>query len=403
MKTVLVLGGGVGGVVTANALRRTLDRADRVVVVDRQPDQLFAPSLLWLMVGRRQPARLARPIAELLNPGIEFVRATVREIDPDQRRVVTEAGELGGDAIVVALGAQLAPEASPGYAETAHDFFTVPGASSFRDALGRFGGGRVAVTVTSLPFKCPAAPYEAAFLIDAALRERGIRERTEIDVYTPEPAPMPVAGPALGRAVVALLEQRGIRYHPDRPVQGYDPERHRILFADGTSAKVDLLAATPPHRAPDAVRESGLANAAGWIPVDRETLETGREDVFAIGDVTAVQLVNGKLLPKAGVFAHGEALVVAERIAARFGRGREARFDGLGYCWVELGAGRAAFAVGQFFAQPDPRLTLRRPRRIWHLGKVLFERYWLGSRLERRLAGLGLQLGARALGLSSRL
>jgi len=403
MNTVLVLGGGVGGVVAANALRRTLDPAARVVVVDSRPEQLFAPSLLWLMVGRRQPTRLQRPIAELLGPGIELVRATVREIDPDRRRVVTDAGELEGDAIVVALGAQLAPEASPGYGDAAHDFFTIEGASSFRDALRRFEGGRVAVTVTALPFKCPAAPYEAAFLVDAALRERGIRERSEIDVYAPEPAPMPVAGPVLGRAVVALLEQRGIRYHPDRPVQGYDPERRLILFADGTAAEVDLLAATPPHRAPDAVRASGLANAAGWIPVDRETLETGRENVFAIGDVTAVQLANGKLLPKAGVFAHAEALVVAERIAARFGRGREARFDGLGYCWVELGAGQAAFAVGQFFAEPDPRLALRRPRRTWHLGKVLFERYWLGGGLERRLAGLGLRLGARALGLSSRL
>jgi len=403
MPTVLVLGGGVGGTVAANALRDALDTKDRVVLVDTQIDQLFAPSLLWLMVGQRKPDRLQRPIERQLRPGIEFVNSTVREIDPGQRRVATEAGELTGDAIVIALGAEMAPETSAGYAESAHDFFTLAGASSFAASLQAFRGGRIAVAVTALPFKCPAAPYEAALLIDAALRQGGLRDDSEIDLYTPEPAPMPVAGPALGQALMDVLEERGIRYHPGHKVERYDPASREIIFEGGEAAGFDLLAATPPHRPPAPVSDSGLAGPAGWIPVDRTTLETDQESVFAIGDVTAVTLPNGKLLPKAGVFAHAQAFAVADQISARFGRGRESRFDGVGYCWVELGSGRAAFAAGDFYAEPDPRVTLRRPGRAWHLGKVLFERYSLGGRVERPLAGLLLRGGARALGIPARL
>lgn len=402
-RTVLVLGGGVGGVVAANELRARLPAGDRVVVVDRERDQLFAPSLLWLMVGMRRPERLTKPIARYLRSGVELVTAEVQAIDPAGRHVETSTGELVADALVIALGAELAPETTPGYAEAAHDFFALDGAASFAGALAAFAGGRVAIAVTALPFKCPAAPYEAALLVDADLRRRALRERSEIDVYTPEPAPMPVAGPAMGRAVVALLDERGIRFHPNRPVRGYDPAGRSIAFADGGLAEYDLLAAVPPHRSPSAVRESGLANPGGWIPVDSRTLATSAEDVYAVGDCSAIPLSNGKFLPKAGVFAHAEALVVADRIAAGFGAGAAPEFDGVGYCWVELGAGRAAFAVGEFFAEPDPTVALRRPGRVWHAGKVAFERYWLGEGGGRTLAALGLRLGSRLLGIPARL
>ncbi len=403
MRTVLVLGGGVGGTVAANALREVLDPRDRVVVVDGQVEGLFAPALPWLMVGQRQRQRLLRPIEGLLRNGVEFVHSTVLGIDPERRRVVTGAGEWSGDAIVIALGAGMAPEASAGYSESAHDFFTLDGAASFAEALRGFEGGRIAVTVTALPFKCPAAPYEAALVIDGALRERGLRHDHQIDLYTPEPAPMPVAGPELGQAVVELLGQRDIRYHPGQEVERYDPVRQEILFKEGPPAPFDLLAATPPHRPPAPVRESALAGPAGWIPVDRETLETEYQNVFAIGDVAAVTLANGKLLPKAGVFAHAEAYVVADQIGARFGQGRATRFDGVGYCWVEVGAGQAAFAAGDFYAEPEPQVTIRRPGRMWHLGKVLFERYSLGGRIERPLSALMLRAGARMLGIPVRL
>lgn len=401
-RTVLVLGGGVGGLVTANELRRRLDPADRVVVVERERQHLFQPSLLWLMVGRRRRDRIERPLRDLLAPGVELVEAEINAIDPAARRVETTSGVFEGEALVVALGAEPNRDAVPGYREAALDFFSPEGAVACARALATFGGGRVVVVVAGLPYKCPAAPYEAALLLDDELRRRGIRERCEVDVYSPEPAPMPVAGPAMGAAVVGLLEAKGIRFHPGSRVERIEPGSHEVVLADGVRVGYGLLAGIPPHRAPVVVRESRLAGETGWIPVDRSTLETGHERVHAIGDVTTITLANGKPLPRAGVFAHGQGRVVAHGIAATLaGQPAGDAFDGIGYCWVETGAGRAAFAVGEFFADPDPTLTLHAPGRAWHAGKVLFERSWIGGRMERRLARAGLAVGSRLVGVDA--
>jgi sulfide:quinone oxidoreductase len=213
---------------------------------------------------------------------------------------------------------------------------------------------------------------------------------------------MPVAGPVMGAAVVSLLDAKGIRFHPGSRTEHFDPDGGAVVLDDGSRVGYDLLAGVAPHRAPAAVRESALAGDTGWIAVDRETLETSHERVHAIGDVTTITLANGKPLPRAGVFAHREALVVAHRIAATLAGHRAAdAFDGLGYCWVEIGAGRAAFATGGFFAEPDPTLALRSPGRSWHAGKVLFERSWIGGRIERRLAHAGLVVGSRLVGVDA--
>lgn len=403
-RTILVLGGGVGGLVTANELRRRLGDGDRVVIVERRRNHLFAPSLLWLMVGRRPRGRVERPLADLLSTGVERVEAEVTGLDPATLTVETTAGDLSADSIVVALGAEPDPAAVPGYAEAATDFFSPDGAASFSRALRDFRGGRVLVVVGALPYKCPAAPYEAALLIDDDLRRQGIREASQVAVYSPEPAPMPVAGPVMGEAVVALLRSRGIGFHPGSRVERFEPDAREIVLADGSRVPYDLVAGIAPHRAPAAVGASGLAGAGGWIEVDRTSLRTAHEGVYAIGDVTTITLANGKPLPRAGVFAHAQGLVVARAIAAGLAGRREGRgFDGHGYCWVETGGGRAAFAEGDFYAEPNPRVELRRPGRIWHLGKVMFERAWIGGRLERRLARAGLMAGGRLMGLRAEL
>ncbi len=399
-RTVLVLGGGVGGLAAANELRHRLDSRDRVVLVERAASHLFQPSLLWLMVGRRRPDQIERPLRSLVARGVELAEAEIRSIDPRARRVETSTGVLSADALVLALGAEFAPDAVPGYRDAALNFFSSDGAAACSGAVEAFRGGRVVVAVSSLPYKCPAAPYEAALLIDDELRRRGVRAGSQIDLYTPEAQPMPVAGQAMGSAVVALLEAKGISLHSKGPIERFEPATSELVLADGTRAGYDLLAGVPPHRAPGAMRDSGLTNDAGWVPVDRHTLQTPHELVYAVGDMTTITLANGKPLPKAGVFAHAQALVVAREIAAAFAdRKAPAGFDGVGFCWVEAGTGRAAFASGDFYAEPDPRLNLRRPSRAWHAGKVLLERSWLGNSLERRLARAGLVVGGVATGV----
>jgi len=402
-KRILVLGGGVGGIVTANELRRRLGPEHQVVLLDRRAEYLYTPSLLWVMVGARHPEAAVRDLRRMASPGVEVLTAEVQKIDPAGQRVVTSVGEEGYDYLVVALGADLAPEAMPGYQETAHNFFDLEGAMSLGKALANLNGGRVVVAISSLPYKCPAAPYEAALLIDDFLSRRGVRSRIEIEVYTPETQPMPVAGPTVGSAVRSMLEAQGIHYHPTVQLVSVDRVRRTLVFRDGATAGFDLLAGVPPHQPPRVVRESPLANEAGWIPVDRHKLTTRFENVYAIGDVTAITLSNGRPLPKAGVFAHAEGLAVASAVAARIQGDVVRGFDGMGYCWVSMTQDRAGFASGAFYSEPEPLMVLRQPGRLWHLGKVLLEQYWLGEGASRVGARLALRLGSRVLGVPATL
>ena len=380
-RTALVLGAGLGGMVAAQTLRRLLPKSDRVVLVEREARHVFPPSLLWLLVGKRDAESISRPCEDAARPGIEFVRGEVAAIDPAAKTVRVGDRTLRGDALVIALGAEYAPQAIPGLAEGGLCLYTIEGASAIRDALARFEGGRLAVLTAAPQYKCPAAPYEAALLAESYLRERGRREKVAIDFYAAEPGPMMVAGPKVSAGVRAMVEARGIGYHPEHQVKSVDASARRVEFANGRSAAFDLLLYVPPHRAPAVVKTAGLTNDSGWIPVDRHTLATSFAGVYAIGDVTVIGLKMGRPLPKAGVFANGQADVVAHNIAREFtGTGAPRRFDGRGLCFVETGGGRAGMGSGNFYAEPLPDVRLHEPSLLWHGAKVLYEKYWLWSR-----------------------
>jgi sulfide:quinone oxidoreductase len=397
-KTIVILGGGVGGIATANALRDQLGTEHRIVVVDKRAEYVFSPSLLWVMVGRRQPEQITKSLHRLVRPGVEVAIAEGQEIDLDSQKVKTSNGDLAYDYLVVAVGANLAPEAVPGFSETAHTPYDLDGATGLWSALRGFKGGRVAVLVSGMPYKCPAAPYETALLLDDYLRQQGIRDGCEVAVFTPETLPMGVAGTAMGQAVVGMLEAKGIGFYPQLDLTHIDADGKEIFFSNREPAPFDLLAGVPPHRPPQMVKESALANEAGWVPVNKRTLQTSYENVYAIGDVTSITLANGMALPKAGVFAEGQALTVARRITGDInGVGRQAEYDGLGFCWIETGGGSAGFASGEFYAEPDPVVPLPRSGRKWHWGKILFEKYWLGEGFTRQVSGLGLNLASKVL------
>jgi sulfide:quinone oxidoreductase len=376
-KTVLVLGGGIGGIVVSTRLRKQLPREHRVVLIEREADYVFAPSFLWLMTGLRRREKISRPLSKL-QKGIERVQGMVEKIDPESRTVIVDGRVLTGDYLVIALGADLVPETIPGLVEAGHNIYSLTGAESLRDARIGLRAGRVAVLVCAMPFKCPAAPYEAAMLLEYDLRKRKLHQDINIDLYSPEPGPMPVAGPEVSRQVRELVESRGIGYHPEHAVTRVDGDAQVITFANGATAPFDLLAYVPPHQAPVVVAECGLTGESGWVSVDRQTLETRFSGVFAIGDVTGIMLAMGKPLPKAGVFAHGEAEVVAGNLVYEItGKGKPAIFNGHGECFIEIGDGKAGFGSGNFFAEPTPEIKLRQPSRTLHLGKVAFEKYWL--------------------------
>jgi len=408
---ILILGGGVGGQVVANELRRRLPAEHRVTLIERDMRHAFAPSFLWVMTGDRQPQRVTRDVRELVRPGVEVINAEIRRIDLANRLVETDHESLAYDYLVVALGAELAPDAMPGLASAAHTFYTLDGAARLRTALDGVGGGTVAVVVSALPYKCPGAPHEAAMLLADFFRRHGRRDTVDVHLYTPEPQPMPVAGPALGEALQQMLAQRRIGFHPSHKLTAVNPDSRELLFDGKLPVKYDLLVAIPPHRAPALVREAGLANDGGWIPVDRQTLATRYEHVYAIGDITAVA-IPGRwkpdvplMLPKAGVFAHAEALVVARRVAAEIaGMAVTDTFCGDGFCMIEAGEDLAGIAFGDFFAEPSPHIEVRSIGKAWHLGKVLFESWWLAPwGMRRRALESALKLGSRIYGIPMKL
>jgi sulfide:quinone oxidoreductase len=406
-KTILILGGGVGGLTAASELRRLLPGEHRIVLVEKNPQHAFAPSFLWLMTGDRQQEQITRDVHQLVKPGIDLVLAEAQAIDLANRTVTTSALTLNYDYLIIALGAELAPEAIPGLAESAHTYYTFDGALKLHDALKSSPGGKVAVVVSALPYKCPGAPHEGAMLIADFFRKRGLNQKVEVHLFTPEPQPMPVAGPALGDAVKQMLSNNGVAFHALHKLTRVDADARELYFDGKDAFQYDMLVAIPPHRGSKVAREAGLTNEAGWIPVNRLTLQTQSEGVYALGDATAIS-IPGRwkpevplLLPKAGVFAYDQAKVVAQRIATEIaGGGKSSEFPGIGYCMLEAGESKAGFAFGDFFAEPSPQIELRKIGKTWHLGKVLFERWWLAPLdLRREALGLALILGGKALGI----
>lgn len=379
-QTVVVLGGGIGGVVAANRLRRRLDRRHRVVLVNREADFSFAASYLWVMTGDRTSRQVTRPLKQLGRRGIEVVIGDVEAIDPATRTVRVAGQDLAADHLVVSLGAEQVPQAVPGMVELGHTFATLPGARRLGVELDAIEEGRVLVVTGSPVYRCPAAPYEAALLVDAHLRRRGVRDRVEVAVHAAEPMPMGVAGVNVADAVKGMLAARGIAYRPSHQIGSVDAGHAQ--FSDGEAVPFDVLAYMPPIAPPPVIAASALAGAGGWIKADRHTLRTTYENVYAIGDNVQMPLANGKPLPRAGVFAHGQAKVVADSIVSSVtGKPSASRFDGKGGCFIEVGDGRAGYGSGDFYADPSPTVRVRPPSRLWHLGKVAFEqdvmRGWL--------------------------
>lgn len=380
-RTVVVLGGGIGGFLAARHLRERLPARDHVLLIERESKHVFQPSLPFVFSGKRNPEAIAKPVMDISKRGVDVIQAEVEKIDLDGRTVVAGGERRAYDSLVIALGADLDPQAMPGFEESAINVFTSEGAVAARDRLRTFEGGKVAVVVSRLPFKCPAAPYEFAFISDAILRRRGLRSKATVDVYTPEPLPMPTTGPAIGHAVASMLAGREIGFHPNTQLDRINANAGHLEFADNSHAEYDLLLGIPPHRAPGVVSSSELAGPTGFLPVDKATLETAIEGVYAIGDVASIGLADGKFLPKAGVFAHAQAEVVASRISEVLqGRSPREVFDGAGSCFLELGDGKAGYAKGDFYGESGPKVTMRREGYHWHIGKLAFEEYWLRFR-----------------------
>lgn len=327
---VVVLGAGFGGLELADRLSSELgDEAD-VVLIDRADGFIFGFAKLDVMFGHKSESEVRYAYRDVVKPGVRFVQADVTAIDAERKQVTTSAGTYDADILVIALGCDVDPSATPGLVESGQEFYSVPGAIATAAALDAFTGGHVVIGVIGTPFKCPPAPSETALLLHDFLTERHLREVSEISLVMPMGSPVPPS-PEASQALLSAFAERGIHFHGDRQVQRLDPARRVVVFADGDELAFDLFLGVPVHRVPQVVAESGLC-VDGWIPVDPHTLQTHHPDVYALGDVTSVGT------PKAGAFSERQADIVADHLIARHrGEGSESRYDGVGVCYVEFG------------------------------------------------------------------
>lgn len=359
MARVLVLGGGFGGLEGANELRARLPDDDEVVVVAAADRFYMGFAKLWDL-GRLRPLQDGtRPLSALEAKGIGFVNAEVTAIDPANRTVSTTAGELSADALLVALGTVPSPSQLAMVAEgSGHDLYDGQALPAIHAALDSVLKGRVVVAILGGPFKCPPAPYEAALLVDERLRARGVRDKVEVALITPQPMTIPAAGPDASRTVAESLGERGIDLLDSRKVVGLDAGPPRVVQLEGDEAlDYSVLLAVAAEQAPPVLAASPLAGPSGFVEPDRATLRTAFDRVYAVGDCTTVPTATAQL-PKAGVFAAAQARVAACNIAADLRGGERASYDGHGMCFLEFPGRRVALVEGNFYAEPRPDVRL---------------------------------------------
>jgi sulfide:quinone oxidoreductase len=292
--------------------------------------------------------------------------------------VVTDGGTYEPDILVVALGADYDPAATPGFVEDGHEYYSVAGAERLRDVLPSFSGGEVLVAILGVPFKCPPAPYEGALLLHDYLVERGRRDATHIQVISPMDSPIPVS-PETSAAIVRALGERDIGYEPGRKVRALDPAAHVAQLRTG-ELPYDLFIGIPVHRAPAVVEASELTVGGndGWVAVDPRNLATRFPEVYALGDCADAPV------PRAGVFAETAARAVADDIAAKLhGSGGIDPYDGRGSCYIEFGGGMVGKVDADFLSGPSPKAPFLGPSRALAEEKDRFvsirRRRWFGG------------------------
>jgi sulfide:quinone oxidoreductase len=353
---VLILGAGFGGLELATTLSEELGDAVEVTLIEKGDAFVFGYSKLDVLFGRTGADAVRLPYADFSKPGVRLLKETVGEIDPGSRRVVTDAGEHEADVLVVALGADYDMDATPGLAEAGNEFYSVAGAERMAALVPDFVEGRAIVGVCGAPFKCPPAPSEAALLLHDHLVEKGVRERCEITFVMPLPSPVPPS-PETSEALLAAFAERGIAFLPGKRIASLDPDRRVTLLDEGTELPFDIFFGVPKHRAPDVVLESGLAED-GYVKVDARTLATRFPGVYAVGDVATVGV------PKAGVFAEGQAKALAESLIAELrAAGAGAGYEGRGSCYIEFGGGEVGRVDVDFLGGPKPTGTYHAPSR----------------------------------------
>ena len=395
----MILGGGTGGTLSANRLRRQFPTEDvEIVVVDQDDDHVYQPGLLFVPFGLAHIDEIVRSRKHQLHQNIDFRQVPIERVDIQSDTVrLGDGSELGFDVLVVASGSVLVEQETdgltgPGWMEKVFTFYDVPGAAALHDALDGFDGGRLVVNVVDMPIKCPVAPLEFCFLADWFFQQVGIRDRVELTYVTPLDGAF--TKPVAAKKLAGLLEEKGVALVTEFNTGEVDGPGGRLVSYDGREVGFDLAVVVPLHGGADYVaRSPGLGDELGFVPVDEHTLQsTAKPNIFAIGDAAGVPT------SKAGSVTHFEGEVLVENVR-RFlaGQPLDGSFDGHTNCFIETGFGKALLIDFNYDTEPLPGhfpaavgLPLLKESRLNHLGKLMFQPfYWHGLLAGRDLPGVG--------------
>ena len=352
---VVILGGGFGGLSAANELRNSLSSSQvKITVIDKKDWFMVGFAKLWIINGTRTFENSIGSLNKLQKKEIDFIKDEIITINLENKNIETKSQSISFDFLIISMGAILAPQKISGLQENGFNLYDHNQLSEIHDRLNNMKSGKIAIAVMGMPYKCPPAPFEASLLIDSMLRKLGVRDSIQIDFYSPSHITLPAAGPEVSKQILEIINSEKIVFHNLSKIKSVEPKK---LIFENSEADFDLLLAVPPHIAPKVIYECGLAKEPGFIPIDRDC-KTSFENVFAVGDVTSLVTEN-LAVPKAGIFAEGEGITVAQNIISKIQSKEEsALFDGKGGCFIESGRNTASVIEVDMFSNPQPSTNI---------------------------------------------
>ena len=354
---VVILGGGFGGLSAANELRNSLSSTKvKITIIDKKDWFMVGFAKLWIINGTRTFENSIGSLNKLSKKEINFIKDEITTIDLHDKKVKTKSQTVSYDFLIISTGSILAPQKIPGLLENGFNLYDHNHLTEIRENLEQIESGKIAISIMGMPYKCPPAPFEASLLIDSMLRKRNIRDSVTIDFYSPAPITLPAAGPGVSKQILELINSEKITFHNSCKIKSVKPKK--LFFESGEEANFDLLLAVPPHTSPKVIYDCGLAKEPGFIQIDRDC-KTVFENVFAVGDVTTLQVTETMAVPKAGIFAEGEGIIVAKNIISKIQLKDDfILFDGKGGCFIESGRDTASIIDVDMFSDSQPLTNL---------------------------------------------
>jgi sulfide:quinone oxidoreductase len=387
MKKILILGAGTAGSMMANKLVKAKNNRNyEITIVDNNHEHYYQPGFLFIPFGTYKKQDVVKPVKNFIPKKATYIVGEIKKIEATENKVFLTNGVcLEYDFLIIASGAKLAPEETPGllgklWNKEIFEFYTMDGSLVLYEKLKNWKGGKFVVSFVDLPFKCPIAPLEYLCLADAYFTQKGLRNKVEIIFVTPLSGAF--TKPVATKILDSMLEEKGIKVIPDFYIERIDEENKKMISYDEREVPFDILTIVPLNKGADFIGHSGLGDDLNFVPVNKNTLQHEQyPNIFAIGDAAALPT------SKAGSVAHFAADILFENITAIInGKEPKAFFDGHANCFIETGYGKATLLDFNYETEPLPGVfplpkigpfKLLGISRFNHWGKLFFKWiYW---------------------------